>query len=152
LAIPPGLKRLVFNIYGGGLMSAATQALSFTDSTVKGVRISKEGVWAGRIVSAIVVLFLVFDGVMKIVKEPHVLEATSLLGYPERLLLVLGLVVLGCTLVYVTPGTSVLGAILLTGYLGGAVASNLRVGHSAFRDVVSSDYRCTGMGRIVHAR
>jgi hypothetical protein len=113
-------------------MSVATQALSFTDSTVKGVRISKEGVWAGRIVSAIVVLFLVFDGVMKIVKEPHVLEATSLLGYPERLLVVLGLVVLGCTLVYLTPHTSVLGAILLTGYLGGAVASNLRVGHSAF--------------------
>jgi hypothetical protein len=116
-------------------MSSATQALRFIDSTGQGAPISTTGVWAGRIISAIVVLFLVFDGVMKIVKEPHVLEATSLLGYPESLLVVLGLVVLGCTLVYVTPRTSVLGAILLTGYLGGAVASNLRVGHSLFESL-----------------
>jgi hypothetical protein len=95
-------------------------------------QLATKALWAGRILSSIVVLFLVFDAVMKVVKEPHVVEATVSLGYPPSLLIGIGLALLVCTIVYVTPRTSILGAVLLTGYLGGAIASNMRVGHSVF--------------------
>lgn len=82
--------------------------------------------------SALPALFLVFDGVMKLVKPAIVVEATVELGYPESVILGLGIVLLGCTALYVVPRTAVLGAILLTGYLGGAVATHVRVGAGLF--------------------
>ena len=88
---------------------------------------SKKMLWAGRIVSALPVLFLLMDGVMKLIKPAPVVEATVGLGYPETVIVPLGLVLLICTVLYVIPRTSVLGAILLTGYLGGAVATHVRV-------------------------
>jgi hypothetical protein len=88
--------------------------------------------WTGRIISGLPALFLFIDGVMKLVKPTPVVEATVRLGYPEGVLLSLGIVLIACTLVYVMPRTSVLGAILLTGYLGGAVATHLRVGEGLF--------------------
>jgi hypothetical protein len=88
--------------------------------------------WAGRIVSALPVLMLLFSGVMKLVKPAPVVEATVQLGYPEGVILGLGVVLLACTVVYLIPRTSVLGAILLTGYLGGAVATHVRVGEGLF--------------------
>jgi hypothetical protein len=94
---------------------------------------SKAGIWAGRIISVIVVLFLIFDAAMKLIKEPHVLAASADLGYPVSSIVLIGAILLGCTLVYVIPRTSILGAVLLTGYLGGALASNLRVGHPVFQ-------------------
>jgi len=93
---------------------------------------SKKMLWAGRIVSAIPALFLLLDGVMKLVRPPPVVEATVRLGYSEGVLLGLGIVLLACLAVYVIPRTSILGAILLTGYLGGAIASHLRHGDDAF--------------------
>lgn len=93
---------------------------------------SKTRVRAGHIISALPVLFLLFDGVTKLVKPPFVLEATVRLGYPESAILGLGIVLIVCTVLYVIPRTSVLGAILLTGYLGGAVATHVRVGTSFF--------------------
>lgn len=90
--------------------------------------VSKKALWAGRIVSALPVLFLLMDGVMKLVKPPVVVEATVKLGYPESTILPLGVVLLICVAIYLVPQTSVVGAILLTGYLGGAVATHVRVG------------------------
>jgi hypothetical protein len=88
--------------------------------------------WAGRILSGLMVAFLIFDGVTKLLKVSQVLEAQTRLGYPANLAPVLGSIVLVCTVVYVIPPVSVLGAILLTGYLGGAVASQLRIGAPMF--------------------
>ena len=83
--------------------------------------ISRKMLWAGRIVSALPVLFLLMDGVMKLFRPPIVVETTVQLGYPATVILPLGIVLLACTVLYVIPRTAVLGAILLTGYLGGAV-------------------------------
>jgi hypothetical protein len=85
-------------------------------------------IWAGRIVSAIPVLMLLMSGAMKVVKLPPVVEGFEHLGYDPGLALGLGIVELGCTFLYVIPRTAVLGAILLTGYLGGAVATHVRIG------------------------
>jgi DoxX-like protein len=84
--------------------------------------------WAGRIVSAFAVLFLVFDGAIKALRLEPAVEATAQLGYPERLTAGIGLLELACLVVYVMPRTAPLGAILLTGYLGGAVATHARIG------------------------
>jgi len=92
----------------------------------------KKMLWAGRIISALPILFLLMDGVMKLVKPRVVVETTVQLGYGESVILPLGIVLILCTLLYVIPRTSVLGAILLTGYLGGAVATHVRVGAGAF--------------------
>ncbi len=93
---------------------------------------SKTRVRASHIISALPVLFLLFDGVTKLVKPPFVLEATVRLGYPESAILGLGIVLIVCTVLYVIPLTSVLGAILLTGYLGGATATHVRIGGPFF--------------------
>jgi len=84
--------------------------------------------WAGRILSAIAALFLVFDGVGKVLKVAPVVAGTLQLGYPERTIVPIGLLVLIGTALYVFPRTSILGAIFLTGFLGGAVATHVRVG------------------------
>ena len=88
--------------------------------------------WAGRIMSALPALFLLLDGVMKLGKPAPVVEATVRLGYPESVIFGLGIVLIVCTVLYVIPRTSVLGAILLTGYLGGATATHVRVGEPLF--------------------
>jgi hypothetical protein len=95
-------------------------------------RSSKGMLWAGYIISALAGLFLLMDGVMKLFKPSFVVEATTKLGYQESVIVGLGIVLTASTLLYLIPWTSVLGAILLTGYLGGAVASHLRAGDPAF--------------------
>jgi hypothetical protein len=90
--------------------------------------VSKKKLWTGRIISGIVVLFLVFDGVTKLMKIDPVVQGMRLLGYPVPLAPVIGTILLVCVVLYAIPRTAPLGAILLTGYLGGAVASQLRVG------------------------
>jgi len=94
--------------------------------------ISKAMLWTGRVMSALPVLFFLMDGIMKLVKPPIVVKSTVELGYPESVILPIGVVLLVCTVLYVIPRTSGLGAILLTGYLGGAVATHVRVGAGAF--------------------
>ena len=94
--------------------------------------VSKGALWGGRVLSALPLLFLLMDGIMKLVKPRQVVEATVQLGYSEGVILPLGIVLLTCTVLYLIPGTSVLGAILLTGYLGGAVATHVRVGAGVF--------------------
>jgi hypothetical protein len=89
--------------------------------------VSKVALWAGRVVTALVVLMLLFSGIVKLT-QPDVLKEFARLGYPESLALAIGILEIACTIVYIVPRTSVLGAILLTGYLGGATATHVRVG------------------------
>ena len=98
--------------------------------------VSKKLLWTGRILSALPVLMFVFSAVMKFLKPAAVVEGFTHLGYSENLALGLGILELACTVIYVIPRTSVLGAILLTGYLGGAIATHLRVGDPYFSPVI----------------
>jgi hypothetical protein len=104
--------------------------------------VSKKALWAGRIMSALVVLFLAFDIVIKFVKPapPPVVEALAHLGWSLNLVPILGVLLLLSAALYVIPNTSVLGAILLTGYLGGAIATHLRVGDPLFSHVLFPTY------------
>jgi hypothetical protein len=94
--------------------------------------VSKGALWTGWVLSALPALFLLFDGAMKLVKPAFVVEATVQLGYSESVILPLGIILLVCTVFYLIPNTAVLGAILLTGYLGGAVATHVRAGDGPF--------------------
>lgn len=89
---------------------------------------SKHVLWGSYIMSTLPVLMLLFSGIMKLIKPPSVMEGFAHLGYDESVALGLGVVELLATLLYIIPRTSVLGAILLTGYLGGATATHLRIG------------------------
>jgi hypothetical protein len=82
--------------------------------------------------SVLPALFLLVDAVMKLVKPEPVVKATVELGYSEAVIVPLGIVLLVCTILYLIPQTAVLGAILLTGYLGGAVDTHVHAGHGAF--------------------
>lgn len=94
--------------------------------------VSKGTVWAGRIISGLPALFLLFDGAMKLVKPAPVVEATTRLGYSQNVIVPLGIVLIVWTILYLIPRTAILGAILLTGYLGGAVATHVRVAEGVF--------------------
>src|SRR5262245_56307758 len=94
--------------------------------------VSGKRLWAGRILTALPTLFLLVDGIMKLFKPRVVVDTTLQLGYPESVIVGIGLVLLVCTLLYLLPRTAVLGAVLLTGYLGGAVATHVRVGAPLF--------------------
>jgi hypothetical protein len=104
-------------------------------STVSGKRL-----WTGRILSGLVVLFLLMDGVMKLFKPAAVVKASAGLGWPDQIIVPTGIVLLICTILYAIPRTAVLGAVLLTGYLGGAVAVQWRVGHPLFAETLFPVY------------
>jgi DoxX-like family len=108
------------------------QVEEFMQSDTQAASVSKKRIWAGRIISAVPVLLLLFSGVMKLMKPAPVVQGFVHFGYPESLIFGLGILELACTVVYLIPRTSVLGAILLTGYLGGATATNVRVGDPLF--------------------
>jgi len=86
---------------------------------------SKARLWTARILTVLVILFLLFDSLTKVLRVEEVVKASAQFGLQASTLPVIGLVLLACTVIYVIPRTSVLGAILLTGYLGGAVACNV---------------------------
>jgi hypothetical protein len=96
----------------------------------------KKMLWAGRIMSALPALMLLFSGVMKLMKPAGVIEGFTRLGYPESLALGIGIVEVACVIVYLIPRSSVLGAILLTGYLGGATATHVRIGEPFFMPII----------------
>jgi DoxX-like family len=101
---------------------------------------SKAGLWAGRIISALMVLFLLFDGTIHVLKIEPVVKAFGELGLPLSISVPLGIVELLCVVLYVIPLTSVLGAVLLTGYLGGAIAIQLRIGSPLFSNALFPVY------------
>jgi hypothetical protein len=112
----------------------------YMQSAAQTVPASKKMLWTGRIISAVVVLFLLFDSVIKFINPAPVVEASAHLGLPDSLAVVLGIILLACTAIYAIPRTSILGAILLTGYLGGAVATHLRIGDPLFSHVLFPVY------------
>ena len=104
---------------------------------------SKKMIWAGRVMSALPVLMLLMSGYMKLAKPPEMTQGMEHLGWPMSLAVVLAVLELGSTLIYVIPQTAVLGAILLTGYLGGAVATHLRIGEASHTALI------VGLGVLV---
>ena len=103
-------------------------------------------VWSGWIVTGLAVAFLTFDGVTKVLRVTPVVEASKQLGLPPETTVPIGLLLLGCTLIHLIPRTTILGAILLTGYLGGATAVQVRAGNGTFPVVFS-----VGFGVLVWA-
>ena len=101
---------------------------------------SKKLVLTGRILSGLAVAFLLFDSVLKFLRPPQVIEATVRLGYSTAIILPLAIILLACVLIYLLPKTSIFGAILLTGYLGGAVASHTRIGDPLFSHILFPTY------------
>ena len=97
-------------------------------------------IWIGRILSALAILFLSFDTIVKVLRLPVAIEGTTQLGYPESTVFVIGIIQLVCLVLYVIPQTSVFGAILFTGYLGGAIATHLRIGSPLFTHILFPIY------------
>lgn len=103
--------------------------------TGPGGQSSKARLWAGRILTALTGLFLLFDAVGKLTMPPPVVDAFHRLGFPTDLGVGLGILLLACTIVYLIPRTMVLGAVLLSAFLGGAVAIQLRAGSPTFETI-----------------
>jgi hypothetical protein len=100
------------------------------------VPVSKQALWAGRIISGVVALFLLWAAVMDVVKSPVAMQGMVKYGYPESSVIGIGIALLAGVALYLIPRTSVLGAIVLTGYLGGAVSTHVRAGDPVGRIVV----------------
>jgi hypothetical protein len=111
---------------------------SAVEST-KGVE-SRAKLWTGRIMGGLVILFLLLDAIGKLMKPEAVVKGTMELGFPVSAIVPIGVTLLICTVLYAIPRTSLLGAILLTGYLGGAVATQVRVGNPLFSHVLFPVY------------
>jgi hypothetical protein len=105
---------------------------SVTESPASAAPTSKKMLWAGRVISAIPVLLMLFSAVLKLVKAAPVVQGFPRYGYPESLIVTIGALELLSCIVYLIPGTAVLGAIVMTGYLGGATATNVRVGDPSY--------------------
>ncbi|NIJ52772.1 DoxX family protein [Dyadobacter arcticus] len=103
---------------------------TFVNPTVKS-RTNKT-VLAGKIISAICILFLLFDSIMKVIKESHSIEGSAQLGWPVDQVQSIGIALLISTILYIIPRTAMLGAILITGYLGGAIAVMVRAGQPLY--------------------
>ena len=96
--------------------------------------------WSGRVLSGLAVLFLTFDAALHLLRPPFVIEGTQKIGYPVNTIFVLGIIQLVCLILYLIPRTAVLGAILWTGYLGGAVATHVRVADPLFSHILFPTY------------
>jgi hypothetical protein len=109
-------------------------------STSPAAPASAATVWAARIMMTLAVLFLAFDSVIKVMQTSIAVDATVKLGYPASAVAVIGAIEIVSLIAYVIPRTSVFGAILLTGHLGGAIASQLRAGNPLFSHVLFPIY------------
>jgi hypothetical protein len=102
--------------------------------------VSKKALWTGRVLSGLITAFLLFDAVIHMLKPAPVVEGFAKLNFPLRFAVPLGFIELVCIVLYVLPRTSILGAILLTGYLGGAIAIQLPTGNPFFGEVLFPVY------------
>ena len=119
-------------------MSTAAQSVSQTSNTQASS--SQKSLWAGRILSGLVTAFLIFDAVIHLLKPPAVVQAFAQLHLPLSLAVDLGVIELICVALYVIPRTAVIGAVFLTGYLGGAVAIQLTTSNSLFGEILFPVY------------
>lgn len=114
------------------------------DTTISVIAAPRAGTrWTARILSGLVILFLVFDAALKLVSHPAVIEASGRLGLPADLAPVIGVVLLACVALYAVPRTAPIGAVLLTGYLGAAVFVHVRIGDPLFTHVLFPIYVAT---------
>jgi len=113
-------------------MSSVTQSPAISQSAATAAPTSKRMLWTGRVISAIPVLLMIFSAVMKLIKAAPVVQGMPRYGYPESQIVTIGVLELLSCIVYVIPDTAVLGAILMTGYLGGATATNVRIGDPSY--------------------
>jgi hypothetical protein len=107
-----------------------------------GAPVSNAALWTGRVMSTLVVLFLIFDATIKLIPIQAVIDSMNELGYPPTVALArgIGVVTAVCIVLYVWPRTAVLGAILMTGLFGGAIASHLRIGSPVFSHLLFGVY------------
>ena len=119
---------------------SATSVSSPIYSHSPSMRISNRSLWAGRILSGIAVLFLVFDTVIKLVSAKAAVTGTVQLGYTADQLPILGAIEVVCLVLYLVPRTAPLGALLWTGYLGGAVATHVRLHNPLFSHILFPIY------------
>jgi hypothetical protein len=111
------------------------QRRSTVETTIEVRPVSKGHVWTGRVISILVILFLLMDTAMKFAKPKPVIDGTMHLGYQLSAIPIIGGILLGFTILYIIPQTAVLGAICLTGYLGGAFASQFRINEPVFSQI-----------------
>jgi hypothetical protein len=104
------------------------------------IDLPRKQVWAGRVLTTLAVLFLLFDAIGKVMRPVQVVEGTTQLGWPVSVILPLGILQLVLLALYLYPRTSILGAILWTGYLGGAVATHVRIGNPLFSHILFPTY------------
>jgi hypothetical protein len=102
--------------------------------------VSKKRLWTARIMSGLVILFMLFDSIMKFIQPTAVVEGTLILGYAEHHIPIIGALALVSIILYAIPRTSILGAILLTGYWGGAIATHLRLDNPLFSHILFPVY------------
>jgi hypothetical protein len=114
-----------------------TQALAVEAPTLD---ISRAQIWTGRVLTTIAVLFLAMDATMKLLQPKAVVEGTMQLGFPAHIILPLGIIQAVCLALYLLPRTSILGAILWTGYLGGAIATHVRLDNPLFTHILFPVY------------
>ena len=130
----------------------SAQAIAATMTTphmeLKTMSNSKRRLLAGRFLSGWAALFFLVDGGMKLFKPSMVVEATLQLGYPESAIVGIGVILLACTILYLIRGTAILGAILLTGYLGGAVATHARMAGPWFNILFPVVFGCFVWGGL----
>jgi DoxX-like protein len=113
-------------------MSSVTQSPAISPSAAPAASTSKKMLWTGRVISSIPVLLMVFSATMKLIKAAPVVQGMPRYGYPESQIVIIGVLELLSCIVYLIPSTAVLGAILMTGYLGGATATNFRIGDPSY--------------------
>jgi hypothetical protein len=110
------------------------------DTRERSARPARGRTWTGRTLSGLAAAFLLFDAAMKLILLPPVVKATHEIGFSESSVFGIGATLLVCVAVYLVPRTALIGAVLLTGYLGGAVATNVRVGAPLFTHVLAPIY------------
>jgi len=115
------------------MTATAISHISLSNNPEAGI--SKSRLWSGRVLSTLAILFMALDGGMKLFKPPFVVEVTVELGFPESAIVGIGLALLISTVLYAIPRTAIFGAILMTAYLGGAVASGVRINAPLFNIV-----------------
>jgi hypothetical protein len=121
-------------------MQTITQDQTFHSMLAAAPAQSRKAQWIGRVLSGLAVVMLTLDSVAKLLEVQPVIDGTIELGYPVDIVFGLGVTLLSCVIVYLVPRTSVLGAVLLTGYLGGAVATHVRVDNPLFSHTLFPTY------------
>jgi hypothetical protein len=129
----------VFRVYVCNVQNVK-QTKTKNKENMEPTQISKTQLWTGRVLSGLVVLFMLMDGGAKLAKPVQVVQSTATLGYADHHIMVMAICALVSALLYAIPKTSILGAILLTGYFGGAIASNLRLDLPLFSHVLFPVY------------